>query len=255
MTDRCFLPKSYCLLFSFLGSGTPKPSTPTPTNTPCSTPHPVDIQGATPSVTPTPQDPTMPQQQTLLAPFSQQQMALPVMTIPLPTSISTGTTSSQVMTNPAGLNFINVVGSVWYNLILPLFTLSTSPSIFFFSLDLFAAGTTGQYLIYHSAEYLFYAFSLHIKYSLKYTVYVSMFLSCVCVCVCVCLGHSSPQTLMAGSNPMLGCSPGINLSGILPSGGLMPSALPTMQPAASAGIQFPFLTHVCWKYLPCLWFA
>lgn len=96
------------------GSGTPKPSTPTPTNTPCSTPHPVDIQGATPSVTPTPQDSAMPQPQTLLAPFSQQQMALPVMTIPLPTSISTGTTSSQVMTNPAGLNFINVVGSVWY---------------------------------------------------------------------------------------------------------------------------------------------
>ncbi|XP_026994092.2 transcription factor SPT20 homolog isoform X1 [Tachysurus fulvidraco] len=142
-------------------SGTPKPSTPTPTNTPCSTPHPVDIQGATPSVTPTPQDSAMPQQQTLLAPFSQQQMALPVMTIPLPTSISTGTTSSQVMTNTAGLNFINVVGSV-----------------------------------------------------------------------------CSPQALMAGSNPMLGCSPGINLSSILPSGGLMPSALPTMQPAASAGAPF-----------------
>ncbi|KAM9455261.1 transcription factor SPT20 homolog isoform 2-T2 [Clarias gariepinus] len=141
-------------------SGTPKPSTPTPTNTPCSTPHPVDIQGATPSVTPTPQDTSMPQQQTLLAPFSQQQMALPVMTIPLPTSISTGTTSSQVMTNTAGLNFINVVGSV------------------------------------------------------------------------------CPQTLIPGSNPMLGCSPGINLSGILPSGGLMPSALPTMQPAASAGAPF-----------------
>ncbi|XP_053501220.1 transcription factor SPT20 homolog isoform X2 [Ictalurus furcatus] len=141
-------------------SGTPKPSTPTPTNTPCSTPHPVDIQCATPSVTPTPQDPAMPQPQTLLAPFSQQQMALPVMTIPLPTSISTGTTSSQVMTNPAGLNFINVVGSV------------------------------------------------------------------------------CPQTLMAGSNPMLGCSPGINLSGILPSGGLMPSALPAMQSAASAGAPF-----------------
>ncbi|KAI5099821.1 transcription factor SPT20-like isoform X1, partial [Silurus meridionalis] len=142
-------------------SGTPKPSTPTPTNTPCSTPHPVDIQGTTPSVTPTPQDPTMPQQQTLLAPFSQQQMALPVMTIPLPTSISTGTTSSQVMTNPAGLNFINVVGSV-----------------------------------------------------------------------------CSPQALMTGSNSMLGCSPGINLSGILPPGGLMPSALPAMQPAASAGAPF-----------------
>ncbi|KAI5613001.1 transcription factor SPT20-like isoform X1 [Silurus asotus] len=142
-------------------SGTPKPSTPTPTNTPCSTPHPVDIQGTTPSVTPTPQDPAMPQQQTLLAPFSQQQMALPVMTIPLPTSISTGTTSSQVMTNPAGLNFINVVGPV-----------------------------------------------------------------------------CSPQALMTGSNSMLGCSPGINLSGILPPGGLMPSALPAMQPAASAGAPF-----------------
>ncbi|XP_054859014.1 transcription factor SPT20 homolog isoform X2 [Eublepharis macularius] len=45
------------------------------------------------------------------------------------------------------------------------------------------------------------------------------------------------QTLMSGSNPMLGCragaiSPaGMNLSGILPPGGLLPSALPTaMQP-------------------------
>uniref|UniRef100_A0A672N7H0 SPT20 homolog, SAGA complex component n=1 Tax=Sinocyclocheilus grahami TaxID=75366 RepID=A0A672N7H0_SINGR len=90
-------------------SGTPKPSTPTPTNTPCSTPHPADIQSATPSVTPTPQDPALPQQPTLLTPFAQQQMTLPVMTIPLPTS---STTSSQVMTNPAGLNFINVVGPV-----------------------------------------------------------------------------------------------------------------------------------------------
>uniref|UniRef100_A0A8C1KUX9 SPT20 homolog, SAGA complex component n=1 Tax=Cyprinus carpio TaxID=7962 RepID=A0A8C1KUX9_CYPCA len=72
------------------------------------------------------------------------------------------TTSSQVMTNPAGLNFINVVGSV-----------------------------------------------------------------------------CSPQTLMSGSNPMLGCSPGtlasgIPLSGLLPSGGLMSGALPAMQPAAPA---------------------
>lgn len=145
----------------------------------------------------------------------------------------------------------------WLCLVQPFTTfvypLNLSICIFFFhSLDLFAAGTTGQYLIYHSAESLFYAFSLHIKYSLKYTVYVSMFLR---LCVCVCLGHSSPQTLMAGSNPMLGCSPGINLSGILPSGGLMPSALPTMQPAASAGIHFPSLTHLCWEYLPCLWFA
>ncbi|XP_035391554.1 transcription factor SPT20 homolog isoform X2 [Electrophorus electricus] len=146
-------------------SGTPKPSTPTPTNTPCSTPHPLDTQSATPSGTPTPQDPAVPQQPTLLAPFApQQQMALPVMTIPLPTSISTGTTSSQVMTNPAGLNFINVVGPV------------------------------------------------------------------------------CPQTLMTGSNPMLGCSasalaPGFNLR-IPPPGGLMSSTLPTMQPAAPAGSPF-----------------
>lgn len=59
----------------------------------------------------------------------------------------------------------------------------------------------------------------------------------ICIHLCVHLWHSSPQTLMAGSNPMLGCSPGINLSGILPSGGLMPSGLPTMQPAASAGMR------------------
>ncbi|XP_063059464.1 transcription factor SPT20 homolog isoform X2 [Engraulis encrasicolus] len=163
-------------------SGTPKPSTPTPTNTPCSTPHPADalsnnsntLMALTPSVTPTPQGPdltTMAQQQqpqappTLLTPFAQQQMALsqalPVMTIPLPTSISTGTTSSQVMANPAGLNFINVVGSV------------------------------------------------------------------------------CPQTLMGSTNPMLGCSPGINLSALnLPPGGLMSTALPTMQPTAQAGGPF-----------------
>lgn len=54
------------------------------------------------------------------------------------------------------------------------------------------------------------------------------------------LTHSSPQTLMSGSNPMLGCSPGtlasgIPLSGLLPSGGLMSGALPAMQPAAPAG--------------------
>uniref|UniRef100_A0A4W6FPF5 SPT20 homolog, SAGA complex component n=1 Tax=Lates calcarifer TaxID=8187 RepID=A0A4W6FPF5_LATCA len=65
------------------------------------------------------------------------------------------TTSSQVMANPAGLNFINVVSSV-----------------------------------------------------------------------------CSPQTLMSGSNPMLG--PGLNLSGILPPGGLMP----TMQSAAQTGSHF-----------------
>ncbi|KAJ8412500.1 hypothetical protein AAFF_G00128360 [Aldrovandia affinis] len=154
-------------------SGTPKPSTPTPTNTPCSTPHPLDVQAATPSVTPTPQDSAMAPQPALLAPFAQQQMALsqalPVMTIPLSTmasSITTGTSSSQVMTSPAGLNFINVVGPV-----------------------------------------------------------------------------CSPQTLMSGSNPMLGCSPGaltsgINLSGILPGGGLMSGALPTMQPTGQAGSPF-----------------
>ncbi|KAK5918063.1 hypothetical protein CgunFtcFv8_002862 [Champsocephalus gunnari] len=75
-------------------SGTPKPSTPTPTNTPQSQPA-------------------------LLPPFAQQQLTLsqqlPVMTIPLPamgTSITTGSTSPQVMANPAGLNFINVVSSV-----------------------------------------------------------------------------------------------------------------------------------------------
>ncbi|KAF7665897.1 hypothetical protein LDENG_00128270 [Lucifuga dentata] len=111
------------------------------------------------------QNPPMVQSQsqpTLLAPFAQQQLALsqplPVMTIPLPTmgtSITTGTTSSQVMANPAGLNFINVVSSV-----------------------------------------------------------------------------CSPQTLMSGSNPMLG--PGLNLSGILPPGGLMP----TMQSAAQTGSPF-----------------
>ncbi|NXD78622.1 SP20H factor, partial [Halcyon senegalensis] len=159
-------------------SGTPKPSTPTPTNTPSSTPHPSDAQSSTPitpSATPTPQDSGFTPQPTLLTPFAQQQMslsqALPVMTIPLSTmvtSITTGTTSTQVMANPAGLNFINVVGSV-----------------------------------------------------------------------------CGAQTLMSGSNPMLGCNTGaiapagINLSGILPSGGLVPSALPAaMQSASQAGYPF-----------------
>ena len=77
---------------------------------------------APPSLTPTPSDPPLLQPQpALLAPFAQPQLALsqalPVMTIPLPTmgtSITTGTTSSsQVMASTAGLNFINVVGSVW----------------------------------------------------------------------------------------------------------------------------------------------
>ncbi|XP_045064173.1 transcription factor SPT20 homolog isoform X1 [Coregonus clupeaformis] len=95
-------------------SGTPKPSTPTPTSTPCSTPHPPDsllsLCSLPSSVTPAPPEP-----QALQAPYPQQQLplsqALPVITIPLPT-MGTGTTSSQVMANPAGLNFINVVGSV-----------------------------------------------------------------------------------------------------------------------------------------------
>ncbi|XP_059694870.1 transcription factor SPT20 homolog isoform X9 [Haemorhous mexicanus] len=159
-------------------SGTPKPSTPTPTNTPSSTPHPPDAQTSTPitlSATPTPQDSGFTPQPTLLTPFAQQQMslsqALPVMTIPLSTmvtSITTGTTSTQVMANPAGLNFINVVGSV-----------------------------------------------------------------------------CGAQSLMSGSNPMLGCNTGaiapagINLSGILPPGGLVPSALPAaMQSASQAGSPF-----------------
>uniref|UniRef100_A0A8B9PZC0 SPT20 homolog, SAGA complex component n=1 Tax=Apteryx owenii TaxID=8824 RepID=A0A8B9PZC0_APTOW len=79
-----------------------------------------------------------------------------------PASSSQRTTSTQVMANPAGLNFINVVGSV-----------------------------------------------------------------------------CGAQTLMSGSNPMLGCNTGaiapagINLSGILPSGGLVPSALPAAMQSAS----------------------
>ncbi|XP_030056258.1 transcription factor SPT20 homolog isoform X7 [Microcaecilia unicolor] len=155
------------------GSGTPKPSTPTPTNTPSSTPHPPDALTSTP-VTPTPQDSGFTPQPTLLTPFAQQQMslnqALPVMGIPLSTiatSITTVTSSTQVMANATGLNFINVVGSV-----------------------------------------------------------------------------CGPQTLI-GSNPMLGCkagainTAGLNLSNILPSGGLVSSALPaTMQSAAQAGGPF-----------------
>ncbi|XP_061658894.1 transcription factor SPT20 homolog isoform X1 [Syngnathoides biaculeatus] len=150
-------PASLSPMSSTQRSGTPKPST--PSNTPCSTPHPADSLGPL-SGTPTP--PEAPAQPALLTPFAQQQLALnqtvPVMTIPLPTvgtSISTGTTSSPVMPNPAGLNFINVVSSV-----------------------------------------------------------------------------CNPQTLMSGSNTMLG--PGLNLSGILPSGGLIPS----MQPAVQTGSHF-----------------
>uniref|UniRef100_A0A452QAE2 SPT20 homolog, SAGA complex component n=1 Tax=Ursus americanus TaxID=9643 RepID=A0A452QAE2_URSAM len=96
---------------------------------------------------------------------------MPVTTIPLSTmvtSITTGTTATQVMANSAGLNFINVVGSV-----------------------------------------------------------------------------CGAQALMSGSNPMLGCNTGaitpagINLSGLLPSGGLLPNALPgAMQAASQAGVPF-----------------
>ncbi|MEQ2205472.1 hypothetical protein XENOCAPTIV_030910 [Xenoophorus captivus] len=116
-------PASLSPMGSTQRSGTPKPSTPTPTNTPCSTPHPIDSLSTPLSLTPTPSDPAMVQGQSqapLLTPFAQQQLALtqplPVMSIPLPTmgtSITTGSTSSQVMANPAGLNFINVVSSVW----------------------------------------------------------------------------------------------------------------------------------------------
>uniref|UniRef100_A0A8D0M3U5 SPT20 homolog, SAGA complex component n=1 Tax=Sus scrofa TaxID=9823 RepID=A0A8D0M3U5_PIG len=81
---------------------------------------------------------------------------------------SSGTTATQVMANSAGLNFINVVGSV-----------------------------------------------------------------------------CGAQALMSGSNPVLGCNTGaitpagINLSGLLPSGGLLPNALPgTMQAASQAGVPF-----------------
>ncbi|XP_055082444.1 transcription factor SPT20 homolog isoform X2 [Periophthalmus magnuspinnatus] len=162
-------PASLSPMGSTQRSGTPKPSTPTPTNTPCSTPHPADALTAPLSVTPTPSDPSLVQNQSqpALLPFAQQQLALsqplPVMTIPLPTmgtSITTGTTSSQVMTNAAGLNFINVVSSV------------------------------------------------------------------------------CPQTLMSGSNPMLG--PGLNLSGLLPPAGLMPSAAQSGSPFglnSSAGLR------------------
>ncbi|XP_057388636.1 transcription factor SPT20 homolog isoform X13 [Balaenoptera acutorostrata] len=81
---------------------------------------------------------------------------------------SSGTTATQVMANSAGLNFINVVGSV-----------------------------------------------------------------------------CGAQALVSGSNPMLGCNTGavtpagMNLSGLLPSGGLLPNALPgAMQAASQAGVPF-----------------
>lgn len=100
---------------------------------------------------------------------------MPVTTIPLSTmvtSITPGTTATQVMANSAGLNFINVVGSV-----------------------------------------------------------------------------CGAQALMNGSNSMLGCNTGaitpagINLSGLLPSGGLLPNALPgTMQAASQAGVPFGLKT-------------
>ncbi|KAM9192571.1 transcription factor SPT20 homolog isoform 13-T20 [Dugong dugon] len=156
-------------------SGTPKPSTPTPT--PSSTPHPPDAQSSTP-ITPRatliPHDSGFTPQPTLLTQFAQQQrslsQAMPVTTIPLSTmvtSITTGTTATQVMANSPGLNFINVLGSV-----------------------------------------------------------------------------CGAQALMSGSNPMLGCNTGaitpagINLSGLLPSGGLLPNALPGSLPASQAGVPF-----------------
>lgn len=96
---------------------------------------------------------------------------MPVTTIPLSTmvtSTTTGTTATQVMANSAGLNFINVVGSV-----------------------------------------------------------------------------CGAQALMSGSNPVLGCNTGaitpagVNLSGLLPSGGLLPNTLPgAMQTASQAGVPF-----------------
>ncbi|XP_049709126.1 transcription factor SPT20 homolog isoform X10 [Elephas maximus indicus] len=52
------------------------------------------------------------------------------------------------------------------------------------------------------------------------------------------------QALMSGSNPMLGCNTGaltpagIQLSGLLPSGGLLPNALPAALPASQAGVPF-----------------
>lgn len=58
---------------------------------------------------------------------------------------------------------------------------------------------------------------------LQFAVIFIMILNCLC---------SSPQTLMSSPNPMLG--PGLNLSGILPPGGLMP----TMQSAAQTGNRF-----------------
>ncbi|XP_070265322.1 transcription factor SPT20 homolog isoform X1 [Myotis yumanensis] len=89
-----------------------------------------------------------------------------------PASSSQRTTATQVMANTAGLNFINVVGSV-----------------------------------------------------------------------------CGAQALMNGSNSMLGCNTGaitpagINLSGLLPSGGLLPNALPgTMQAASQAGVPFGLKT-------------
>ncbi|KAG9348444.1 hypothetical protein JZ751_002179 [Albula glossodonta] len=54
-----------------------------------------------------------------------------------------------------------------------------------------------------------------------------------CVCVCVC---SRPQTLMSSCGPATIPS-GINLSGILPPGGLMSGGLPAMS-AAPAGSPF-----------------
>uniref|UniRef100_A0A8C4E0Z0 SPT20 homolog, SAGA complex component n=1 Tax=Dicentrarchus labrax TaxID=13489 RepID=A0A8C4E0Z0_DICLA len=60
--------------------------------------------------------------------------------------------------------------------------------------------------------------------------------------------QSDPQTLMSSSSPMLG--PGLNLSGILPPGGLMP----TMQSAAQTGKRFQCHVPLCSTiigYEPC----
>ncbi|KAK7925964.1 hypothetical protein WMY93_008274 [Mugilogobius chulae] len=147
-------PASLSPMGSTQRSGTPKPST--PTNTPCSTPHPADALTAPLSVTPTPTDPSLVQNQSqpALLPFTQQQLALsqplPVMTIPCP---PWGRPSRQ---GPRHLKS-------W-----PTQRDSTSSTY-------------------------------------------------------------SPQTLMSSSNPMLG--PGLNLSGLLPPGGLMP-------PAAQSGSPF-----------------
>ncbi|XP_060124914.1 transcription factor SPT20 homolog isoform X8 [Zootoca vivipara] len=114
---------------------------------------------------PPPKPPTVSRKQSL--DLNQLSMLSP--TAMSPASSSQRTSSNQVMANSAGLNFINVVGSV-----------------------------------------------------------------------------CGAQTLMSGSNPMLGCSTsaitpaGLNLSGILPSGGLVPSVLPAAVQPSSQPAGGPF---------------